>query len=544
MIFGEIPLGDAQGAVLAHGQKLGSRRLRKGLRLSLQDIAALRDAGVTTVTAFRLDDDDVPEDVAAEKIASACADETVTASAAFTGRSNLYAARDGLVLFDQDRLNALNRIDESITIAALRPYASIHARQMVATIKIIPFAVPQARLQTCLEQLGGEPLFKIAPYAGIRASLIETTLGEPSAKASAKLKKVTQERLTALHGTLDDHIQVGHRQGEIGEAVGKLGAMGCELILIAGATATTDRRDVVPTGIMEAGGEIDHFGMPVDPGNLLLVAHIKDTPVIGLPGCARSPKLNGFDWVLERVAAGLRVDSNDVMSMGSGGLLKEIGTRPLPRSQATEEPRPPTSAAPNIAAVIMAAGTSSRMGGRNKLLETIGGTSMLRLTVESVLASQAHPVVVVTGRDAEDVKEALSGLDVALAHNADFEEGMSSSLRVGLEALDEDIDGALICLGDMPFVECSDMDKLIAAFDEDEGRTICLPVYQGKWGNPVLWSHQYFREMAAVSGDKGARELLHTYAERICEVPAKNDGVMRDFDTPEAIKAISTGDKP
>lgn len=544
MIFGEIPLDEAQGAILAHGQRAGARRLRKGLRLGVEDIAALRDAGVATVAAFRLDDDDVTEDVAAEKIASACAGSTLTASAAFTGRGNLYAAQDGLVLFDQDRLNAINKIDESITVAALRPHAPIHARQMVATVKIIPFAVPESRLQDCLEKLGGKPLFEIAPYSGIRAALIETTLGEPSAKASAKLKKVTQERLSAVRGTLDNHIQVGHKQGEIGEAVGNLAETDCELILIAGATATTDRRDVVPTGIMEAGGEIDHFGMPVDPGNLLLLAHIKDTPVIGLPGCAKSPKLNGFDWVLERVAAGIRVDSNDVMSMGSGGLLKEIGTRPLPRSQATEEPRPSTAAAPNIAAVVMAAGTSSRMGGKNKLLEAIDGTAMLRLTVESVLASQAHPIVVVTGRDAEEVRGALSGLDVRFAHNADFEEGMSSSLRVGVEALGEEADGALICLGDMPFVERHDMNKLIAAFDEDEGRTICLPVYQGKWGNPVLWSHQYFREMAAVSGDKGARELLHVYAERVCEVSVENDGVMRDFDTPEAIEAISARPQP
>lgn len=543
MIFGEFLIEDAQGAILAHGQRVGSRRLRKGLKLSTEDIDALRGAGITSIAAFRLDDTDMPEDIAAGKIAAACAGETITASAAFTGRTNLYAAQDGLVLFDPDRLNAVNKIDESITVAALTPYAPVHERQMIATVKIIPFAVPESRLQACLERLGGKPLFEIAPYSGIRTGLIETELGDPSPKASAKLKKVTQERLHAVHGALEDHVQVAHTPDEISEAVRKLRAAGCDLILVAGATATTDRRDAVPTGIVEAGGQIDHFGMPVDPGNLLLLAHTGETPIIGLPGCAKSPKLNGFDWVLERIAAGLSVGSDDIMSMGSGGLLKEIGTRPLPRSQATEAPHPATAGAPNIAAVVMAAGTSSRMGGRNKLLEAIDGTSMLRRTLNAVLASQARPVVVVTGRDAEDVKAGLSGLEVRFAHNDDYEEGMSSSLRVGIDALGDESDGALICLGDMPFVEAGDIDKLIAAFDEDEGRTICVPVYQGKWGNPVLWSRQYFQEMAGVTGDKGARELLHIYAERICEVSVEGDGILRDFDTPKAIEALSTPPK-
>ena len=536
MIFADIPVAKAVGTILAHSQTTPERRLKKGLKLSAADIAALEEAGIHSVLAYRLEEDDIGEDDAANRLGQACASPSVTVSAAFTGRCNLYAAQDGLLIYDPEQLNAVNRVDESITLALLSPFAAVHARQMVGTVKIIPFATPQDALDGALKKIAQSPLLTVTPFIGLRAGLVETVISEATTKTSDKLKRVTEQRLRLTGMTLNEFSQVPHRANDIGTAIEGQIARGCDIVLVAGASATTDRRDVVPAGIVEAGGIVDHFGMPVDPGNLLLLGHIGDTPVIGMPGCAKSPKLNGFDWVLQRLAAGLKVTSDDIMAMGSGGLLKEIGARPLPRAQAVEEPRPTTGSAPRIAGVILAAGTSSRMGGRNKLLEDFDGTQMIRRTAENILASQASPVIVVTGRDADAVQRSLEGLDVAFAHNPDFADGMSGSLRAGIQALPDNIDGALICLGDMPLVSPDIIDKLIAAFDEEEGRTICLPVHHGKWGNPILWSRLYFEEILGVSGDQGARELLHTYAERICEVAVESDGVLKDFDTPESFE--------
>ena len=224
------------------------------------------------------------------------------------------------------------------------------------------------------------------------------------------------------------------------------------------------------------------------------------------------------------------------MRMGAGGLLKEIGVRPLPRAQATGD-APATGRAPRIAAVVLAAGMSSRMGGRNKLLREIGGMPMIRRSVEAVLASSASPATVVTGRDEAEIRAALAGLDVAFVHNPDFSAGMAGSLKAGIAAVPNDADGVVVALGDMPFVTAHHIDRLIAAYDEDEGRTICVPTHDGKWGNPVLWSRRYFPEMLAITGDKGARELLHAYADKLCEVPMEDEGILRDFDTPEAFAA-------
>ena len=311
----------------------------------------------------------------------------------------------------------------------------------------------------------------------------------------------------------------------------------CEIILMSGASAIVDRRDVLPSALTAAGGSVDHFGMPVDPGNLLLLGRLEDRPVVGLPGCARSPKLNGFDWVLQRLVAGLDVTPEEIMRMGTGGLLKEIASRPLPRAEAVERAEGPPRA-PRIAAVILAAGQSRRMGKRNKLLIPVDGKPMVTQVADCLLSSQAAPLAVVTGHDYAAVEAALPEGRFALTHNPDYASGLSSSLKRGLAALPDDIDGVLVCLGDMPRLSPKAVDRLIAAFDPLEGRAICVPTWQGKRGNPVLFAKRFFAEMQEVAGDVGARALIGEHAEAVCEVPMDDDAVLVDVDTPEALAAL------
>jgi molybdenum cofactor cytidylyltransferase len=539
MIYADMPVDEAEGAILAHGQFAGTRKLQKGHKVSAADIAALTAAGIRRVAGFRLEPGDLDEDAAAGQVAAAVTGTGISRSAAFTGRCNLFAEFDGVLVYDRDGLDALNLVDEAVTLAALPPYEAVRQGQMLATVKIIPFAVPGTLVSTC-SSTAGEDLLSVIPYKGLNVGLVETLIPGGRNKPSDKLIRVTEERLTGVGAVLAETVQCAHDARDIAASLSAQIAAGRDMVLIAGASAITDRRDVVPAAIIAAGGQIDHFGMPVDPGNLLLLGHVGRVSVIGLPGCARSPKINGFDFVLQRLAAGLEVTPRDIMRMGAGGLLKEIGARPLPRAQATADPagsgEPSSGRAPRIAAIIMAAGTSSRMGGRNKLLREIGGAPMIRRSAEAVLASAASPVIVVTGRDAEEMRAALAGLDVSFIHNEDFAAGMAGSLKTGLGALPADTDGAVVVLGDMPYVTAGHIDRLIAAYDEDEGRTICVPTHDGKWGNPVLWSRRYFPEMLAITGDKGARELLHTYAEKLCEVAMDDSGILKDFDTPDAFQ--------
>src|SRR5262249_22248058 len=222
--------------------------------------------------------------------------------------------------------------------------------------------------------------------------------------------------------------RVPHDADALAAALREMLATGAELVLVFGASAIADRRDVIPAAVEAVGGRIEHFGMPVDPGNLMLVADLNGRPVLGAPGCARSPKENGFDWILARLLARLPVTREDITGMGVGGLLMEIVTRPQPR----ETPQPDGR---RIAAVVLAAGRSTRMGGPNKLLAEIRGRPLVRITVETALASRADPVIVVTGHERDRVEQALAGLDVRLVHNPDYADGLSTSLKAGIAAV-------------------------------------------------------------------------------------------------------------
>ena len=548
MRFGRVPVREAAGGLLAHSLRTSGRAFKKGRLLTEEDAAALEAAGMDSVVIARLQEDELGEDEAATLVAEAVRGGNVSASAAFTGRVNLFAEQPGVVLVDVERLNRLNLVHEAVTVATVAPYALVEPKQMVATVKIIPFATPSAAVEACVA-VGreGEPLLRVAALRPKRVGLIQTQLPGLKDKVLDKTVEITRGRVEALCGELVFETRCAHEEAAVAGAIAEARAADCDILLIAGASAVVDRRDVLPAGIEQAGGRIVHYGMPVDPGNLIVMAEIGGRPAVGLPGCARSPKLNGFDWVLQRLAADIPVTSRDIMLMGAGGLLTEIPSRPLPRAKATAAPAPQAPRtpraprAPRIAALVLAAGQSRRMGA-NKMLAEIGGLPMLAGVVDRVLRSQAYPVLVVTGHQAERARQALGDRPVAIVENADFAQGLSTSLKAGLRALPDDVDGVVVCLGDMPRVTAAHIDRLIAAFNPVEGRAICVPTYGGRQGNPVLWDRSFFPEMLALSGDAGAKRLIGAHSESVVEVAMPDAGVLLDIDTPQALADLARAD--
>lgn len=539
MKFGRISPDEAEGAVLGHSVLAGTRKFKKGHRLSAADIAQLRDAGVTEVIAAQLDADDIPEDAAAAEVAKAACGAGVEVAAPFTGRCNLYARVAGVAMIDGDAVTRLNRIDEAMTIATLPPYERVTPGQMLATVKIIPLSAPAAVVkETARLAEGDSPLVRVAAFQPHNVGLVLTRLPDTRDKLLQKSIEVIRGRLESLGSHLTDCRTVEHHETDVAAAVSELLGQGCGMVLVFGASAITDRRDVVPAGIAAAGGRIEHFGMPVDPGNLMLLARHGATPIIGLPGCARSPKINGFDWVLERLLAGIPVTREDITAMGAGGLLKEIPSRPQPREgdggRQDGIPR-----VPRIAALVLAAGQSRRMGAANKLLADIDGKAMVTRVLETVAKSQCVSTLLVTGHEADAVGALAEGLGVPHLHNPDYAQGLSTSLKAGLAGLGDDIDGVIVCLGDMPRLKPETLNGLIAAFNPVEGRAICVPIREGKRGNPVLWGRRFFQAMRELAGDVGAKHLIGEYAELVCEVPTESDEIFMDIDTPDALARLT-----
>jgi len=533
MKFGALPLAEAIGAVAVHSIRKDGLVLKKGTVIGEREAAALVKAGIHEIVVARIEPDDVSEDVAAAEIATAVAGPGVRIDRAFTGRANLFAEQAGILVVDRGAVDRLNRIDPAITLATLAAYAPVVVGKMIATVKIIPFAVAgAARDQAVAIAKAARPLVRVAPYQVHKIGIVSTLLPGLADKVIAKTLKITAERIAPADAVIVAERRVAHEAGAVAAALDEVLRAGAELAIVFGASAIADRRDVIPAAVEAVGGRVEHFGMPVDPGNLLLIARVDGRPVLGAPGCARSPKENGFDWVLMRLLAGLEVSRDDITGMGVGGLLMEIVTRPQPRETA----RPADGR--QVGAVVLAAGRSTRMGGPNKLLAEIGGKPLVRIAVEQALASRAKPVVVVTGHERTRAEAVLTGLDVRLVHNPDYAEGLSTSLKVGLAALPANVDGAIVCLGDMPQVRTALIDRLVAAFDPERGALVVVPVIGGKRGNPVVWSRRFFADLMALDGDVGARHLIGANAEVVAEIGLDDMAALVDVDTPEALLAV------
>ena len=534
MKFGPATPDDALGGVTVHTLRQGAIVLKKGTIIGPVEVEALNRAGVREIVVVRLEDGDVSEDVAAADVAKAVAGDGVTVERAFTGRANLFAARPGVLVVDRPAVNRINNIDEAITFATLPAYKPVVQGEMVATVKLIPFGV-EAKLRDAAVTAARSDVLRVAPYRIKRVGIVSTMLPGLAPKVIDKTLRVTAERLAPAGATIIAERRVPHEESVLSAAIKEMLDLGAELVIVFGASAIADRRDVIPAALTGAGGVVDHFGMPVDPGNLLMIGKARGVPVLGAPGCARSPVENGFDWVLMRLLAGLKVARRDLTGMGVGGLLMEIVTRPQPRIS------PAADSNCNVAALILAAGLSTRMGGSNKLLAELGGKPLVRVVAEQVLASKASSVTVVTGHQAAEVERALRGLNVTFVYNPDFPDGFASSIRVGIGAIPKEAGGALVCLGDMPLADADLMDQLIAAFAPDLGQLIAVPVSDGRQGNPVLWSRRFFGELMSLDGDIGGRHLLASHAAAVAEVSVNAHGAFFDIDTPQALAALQRG---
>jgi len=533
MKFGPVALTQAGGGIAVHSIRKGDLVLKKGTLIGPAEIAALAQAGITEIVVARIEPGDVSEDAAAAEIAAAVHGEGVRVDRAFTGRANLFAQNAGVLVVDKAGIDRLNEVDESITFATLPAYKPVVAGEMVATVKIIPFAVASAQRDAALAVAREcAPLLRIAPYRIRKVAIVSTLLPGLAEKVIDKTLKVTAQRLAPAGAAIISERRVAHEQGALAAALAQALDAGAELVIVFGASAIADRRDVIPAAVEAVGGRVEHFGMPVDPGNLLLLGSARGRPVLGAPGCARSPKENGFDWVLMRLLAGLPVPREAISGMGVGGLLMEIVTRPQPRGEVTS-PR-----AKRIAAVILAAGRSTRMGGPNKLLAEIARRPLVRIAAEAALASRADPVIVVTGHQRAEIEKALAAMPVRLVHNPEFAKGLGTSLKAGIAAVPTQAEAAIVLLGDMPRVDAPLLNRLIASFDPDRGALVVVPTFEGKRGNPVLWSRRFFPDLMAIEGDVGARHLIGRYGEAVVEVPVEGEAAFDDVDTPEALVGI------
>jgi len=469
------------------------------------------------------------ENAAAATIVGAMRFRGVDAKPAATGRVNLHAEEAGVFTVDRTLVDRLNAVDPAITLATVAEFRPVEKGDMVATVKIIPFAVGRDLLDRAASLVAASEIFAVHAYRPMTVGFVQTVLPGLKESVLTKTARVMASRLARSRSGITSEMRTPHEIVPLAQALKALAATN-DMVIAFGASALCDFDDIIPAAIRRAGGEVLRAGMPVDPGNLLVLGRLGGKPVIGAPGCARSPKENGFDWVLDRLTAGIDVAAGDIARMGVGGLLMEIPSRPQPRELASP------SATAKVHAVVLAAGRSRRMGGPNKLMAHFAGEPLVRRTVERAVLSSASGTVVVTGHQAARIREAIEGLEATVAHNPDFFAGLSTSLKAGIGAVPSDAAGALILLGDMPEVGASDIDRMIDAFRKAGGQSIVRATHEGKRGNPLLLPRALFAAVAQLEGDTGARHLVEAGLVPVVDVEI-GQGATVDVDTREALES-------
>ena len=525
---------ESQGSILAQSYNLSERKLSKGTRVSKAIVELLNKENIKTILCAVPHENDLDEDAAAEAISKAIDRNRLYAEEASTGRVNFRTPALGVVRYNRELIKKINLVDESIAFSIVEHNQLLAKNDLIATLKIIPFFVSKIYVERVVALLSKHEIFKIHRLEEKKVGFIQTYYDWQKRSIFKATSNVTRSRLDALGCLLEKETLIPHDHESLCSEIKSSLDSGAQVLLISGASAITDRSDYIPKAILSVGGEIIQYGLAVDPGNLLLIGQIGNTTIIGMPGCARSPKLNGFDWVLQLLMANIPITKEELADMGAGGLLMEIASRPLPRALSKSV----NKREKKIMGVILAAGNSTRMGKDNKLLRNVGEASLIRNTAVEMLKSDLDSCSIVLGYQSDKVAEVIKDLNINLILNPLWQEGQASSLKAALNTLDDTYSDLLIMLGDMPGVKTRHINKVIEEhlLANNRKSKITIPSFNGRKGNPVIWGRSFFPDLSNIEGDLGGRALFSQHPAAINLLDVDDSAFVTDADTPEDFK--------
>ena len=522
---------ESLGSVIAQTYNLPGKTISKGTFVTSEIVEYFKEGEVQNILCAVPDNGDIHEDEAANIISNEIDRSHIYTEGASTGRVNFKSRSLCLVRYKRDLIKKVNLVDESIAFSIVEHNQLLAKNDLIATLKIIPFFTQKKYVDQVISKLAKNELFKTHSLNKKEVSLIQTSFDWQKKSIFKATSNVTRNRLEALDCSLNEEKLIRHDYEVLRSEIKSSVESGIDILLLSGASAIIDRSDHIPKAILSEGGEIIQYGLAVDPGNLLLLGKIGKTTIIGMPGCARSPKLNGFDWVLQLLMADIPINREELADMGAGGLLMEIASRPLPRALAKSV----SKREKKVMGVILAAGNSTRMGKDNKLLRKIGDAPLIRNTAIEMLKSDLDTCSIVLGYQSDKVADVIKDLNINLILNPLWKEGQASSLRAAINTLDSTYSDLLIMLGDLPGIKSSHINSIIEEhlLTDNRRSKITIPSFKGQKGNPVIWGRSFFHDLSNLEGDIGGRTLFSEHPAAINILEMDDPWVVKDADTPE-----------
>ena len=531
MKFAEFPVYDALGIELVHDVICQGKTLKKGHVLTSSDISLLKYVGIKTVVGARFSSEDIHPETAADILLKTLVGDYLRYTFPDkTGYSEIFADIDGTLVFDQKRLKRFNSHNETISLMTVQPYIPVYKGQFIANLRLFGPSIDAETLNEAVTKISGiGPLLKVAPYTFCKIGFIRTVTNDSS------VPSLNEKELISRFGAFGFNIVhtdlCEHSVNSVEKAVRNAIEAKAEVVLVESQEPPLHRDDIVPMGFKEAAGDIDRIGWPVDEGLSLVLGHKNNVTLLGY--CAKDANLAAFDRLLRFLATKSLPPPDIISSLAMDGIsLSRMTKRITPEQSEASVAVGSLSDSEKIAVVILAAGSSLRMIGTNKLLETINGLPMIEHVVRSALSSQADYVVVVTGHDAKFIEKRLEQYDVKIVRNADYVSGVLGSVQLGLSVLPPDIVGAVVLPADMPAFTEEYIDKLIDAFDFSAKRApVVLPTFNNVRHNPVLWPRDLFKAVKIIPEDAQWVPALIEHSDYIKEVPLKDDLPLIDINT-------------
>ncbi|MGD9638572.1 MAG: NTP transferase domain-containing protein [Alphaproteobacteria bacterium] len=543
MEFKDFPLHDALGVVTATCIALGEdNSIPAGKILDYTDVAMLKSAGYHFVCGAKIVSSDLLKNTAIVKLASAIAGNDTAYRIDDNGRCFIYAAKNGLANIDTERVERFNRSGQEVILATIPPFSQVSSGQMLAAVSLIPPAISEDNIEKYLKTtLGLGSIVNIAPYKPKKVYFIQSFLSQTNEDNEQAVLANIAARVASFGATVVEQSRCEHLKEEIYQALSNALASNAEIIIFSGAFANYHKDDVIVKVLEEASFEVDNFFVPNFPGENILIANYKKyKKIIVLPDNCNKADYSAIDLILRRVMADCSVTYDSLIKTGAGGLLTKEAWQPVALDKIENLVKIEVDDnKEKIAVVILAAGKGARMMGDNKLLyELEDGKTIISNTVDAALKSKASPVVVVTGFEEDLITEELKDKDVIIIKNNDFTSGVSTSIKTGLEVLNQAINGAVILPGDMPFVTPEQINRLIEKFDPLDKKAVCVSTSKKVKSNPILWARSLFSVAKIVPENAHLHPVLVEHYDYLCEVPFASDDEALDVNTVGDIDAL------